>query len=1008
MIGKTISHYHVLGQIGEGGMGVVYVAEDTRLGRRVAFKIPHAGRDERHYRARFLQEARAVSRLNHPNIAAVYDYGEGPDGQPYIVMELVAGQTLGDILTGPGLSLQRAVEIIGDVAEALAEAHRRGIVHRDVKPSNVIVNDRGEVKVLDFGLAKQLNDAPAAAGPSSPEAQTLLSTQTRSDVVIGTPLYLSPEQARGARVDGRSDLFALGALLYECVAGRPAFSGSNVIEIGAQVLHVDPPPPSHYNPRVPAELDRLVLKALAKKPEDRFQTAEEMAAELARVGARIAGADTVRTRRLATGPHAMRTSALTTLTQNLRRPRFSPLALVAALAVALLSVWAVARWTRPRMHEPPPEAVRHFAEGVKAVHDGAFYRASLLFKEAIGIDDRYVLAYARLAEAKYEMDYLDAAKDDLLTVQSLVERDALPGHDRLYLDAVVATVRRDYPAAVAAYRRLAELDRDSARVHVDLGRALERNNQTGQAISSYTEAATRDPFYATAHLRLGVLHARQKNLAGALQNFERAEKLYAAPPASPDVPDLEGLAEVSYQRGRLFIEQGKQAEARRELERALELAGKVKNLHQQVRVNLQYSYLEAEPAASARAQGAVETAEANGMHDQVTYGQSTLGNLALTKRNDRAEAERLYKRALDTARAHRIKRYEAFALVNLGNLYVLQNRLDEAQPLVERALEFYREGGYHREASSSTVVLVRIQRKRGDNEGALRVLEEQLRAAEQVGDIQQIGFLSMERGLVLQAQERLPQALASYSESLKIYKQLGDQAMIPYGLLNTAILQRRMGRFDEMRASLAQAAEALAALGIKTGDLAASLLVTEAEADLSQGRPAEAAAKARRAEALSPVTNSRPTGTQFEIKLARCRAEATAGAGGRGVALCEEAVSEADAAGDAATAAAAHLALSEARLAAGDARGALAEVPAALDSLTRLGRVESEWRALAVAAAAARRAGDTETERAYTARAAEALRRLEEIWGADVFTTFLTRPDVRALNRAPAPSDVAR
>src|SRR5919112_1110993 len=176
MIGKNISRYKILGQVGEGGMGVVYVAEDTVLGRRVAVKIPHAGREENHYRARFLREARAVSKLRHPNIAAVYDYGETPDGQPYIVMELVSGQTLGDLLAGPGISLARAVEVVRETAEALTEAHRRGVVHRDIKPSNVIVDDDGEVKVLDFGLAKQLHE-----GFADSEAQKLLSARTRSD-----------------------------------------------------------------------------------------------------------------------------------------------------------------------------------------------------------------------------------------------------------------------------------------------------------------------------------------------------------------------------------------------------------------------------------------------------------------------------------------------------------------------------------------------------------------------------------------------------------------------------------------------------------------------------------------------------------------------------------------------------------------------------------------------------------------------------------------------------------
>ncbi|MDQ3919292.1 MAG: serine/threonine protein kinase, partial [Acidobacteriota bacterium] len=196
MIGKHISHYRILGEVGEGGMGVVYVAEDTILGRRVAIKIPHAGRDEAHYRARFLREARAVSNLNHKNIAAVYDLGQTDEGQPYIVMELVPGQTLGNVLADPGLSLARSVEIMREVAEALAEAHRHNIVHRDIKPSNVIINERGEVKVLDFGLAKQFYEEAAGGGT---DAQTLFTARARSDVVIGTPLYLSPEQARGAR-----------------------------------------------------------------------------------------------------------------------------------------------------------------------------------------------------------------------------------------------------------------------------------------------------------------------------------------------------------------------------------------------------------------------------------------------------------------------------------------------------------------------------------------------------------------------------------------------------------------------------------------------------------------------------------------------------------------------------------------------------------------------------------------------------------------------------------------
>src|SRR5215207_3860230 len=505
MIGKNISRYRILGQVGEGGMGVVYVAEDTVLCRRVAVKIPHAGKDESHYRARFLREARAVSKLRHENIAAVHDYGETEDGQPFIVMELVSGQTLGDLLSGPGISIARAVEVARQTAEALSEAHRLGVVHRDIKPSNVVIDDGGAVKVLDFGLAKQLHEE-SQNGAGGPEAQTLLTARTRSDVVIGTPLYLSPEQARGAKVDGRSDLFALGALLYECLTGRPAFSGANVIEIGAQVLHFDPPPPSRLNPRVPQELDRLTLKALAKKPEDRFQTAEEFAAEMARVGARLPDSDTVPTRRLAGADNGHRSSALITMAEGLRRPKFSPLALLASLAGLGLLIWAVWYLRQPSAHVPEPDVARLYEQGVDAMREGSYYRASGLLGEAVGQDEKFALAHARLAEALLEMDFLDRAQGAMLAVSTLTpDFSVYPRPDALYLEAVRSTLLQDYAGAIRRYEEMVKLDPGRPQAHLDLGRAYERHNVSEKALVSYTKATSLDNSYAAAFLRLGTL-----------------------------------------------------------------------------------------------------------------------------------------------------------------------------------------------------------------------------------------------------------------------------------------------------------------------------------------------------------------------------------------------------------------------------------------------------------------------------------------------------------------------
>jgi serine/threonine protein kinase len=268
MIGSTVSHYRIVDSLGSGGMGVVYLAEDVTLGRQVALKFLSSTTPE--YRNRFLREARAVSKLVHPNIATVFDYGETDadygersKGTPYIVMELVKGTPLNERIESGALPLREAVRIVCAIAEALGEAHRQGVVHRDVKPSNVIVGDNGQVKVLDFGLVKQIQEP---AGPNEVTAQLPpLESRTRSDVIVGTPLYLSPEQATGKQVDQRSDLFTLGAVLYECATAQSAFTGSSVIEIGAQVLYVTPQPPSKINPYIPPELDRIIMRALEKR-----------------------------------------------------------------------------------------------------------------------------------------------------------------------------------------------------------------------------------------------------------------------------------------------------------------------------------------------------------------------------------------------------------------------------------------------------------------------------------------------------------------------------------------------------------------------------------------------------------------------------------------------------------------------------------------------------------------------------------------------------------------------
>ncbi|HEX8353158.1 MAG TPA: protein kinase, partial [Pyrinomonadaceae bacterium] len=918
MIGKTISHYRILGHVGEGGMGVVYVAEDLHLGRRVAIKIPHAGRDESHYRARFLREARSVSKLRHPNVAAVHDYGETDDGQPFIVMELVSGRTLGDVLANDGLSIARSVEVVRETAEALSEAHRRGVVHRDIKPSNVVIDDEGVVKVLDFGLAKQLHEDGGADGA---DAQTLLSAHTRSDVVIGTPLYLSPEQARGSKVDGRSDLFALGALLYECLTGRPAFSGSNVIEIGAQVLHIDPPPPSRFNPRVPAELDRLTLKALAKKPEDRFQTAAEFAAELARVRSRLPASDTTRTPRLSGAESDPSGSLIRTMTEGLRRPKFSALALMAALAGLALVILAVWYWRQPSAHRPGPQVAALYEQGVDAMREGSYYKASVLLSQAVERDGQFALAHARLAEALLEMDFLDRAKDEMLAVSTLApDFTVFPREDALCLEAVRSTLTQGYGAAVRGYREIARLAPSRPQAHLDLGRAYERDYQTEKAVQSYTEATRLDPSYAAAHLRLGALHARQGNQAGAAAAFDRAERLYA------ERGNKEGEAAVRYQRGRFFYTvQQKPAEARVELGHALRLARETKNRYQEVQALLQLAQTQEDGAEAQRlAQEAVGLAQAGGMSDQEANGHLTVGIILLTKLNKLDEAEAAYTQALTYARTHRLRRYVALALSNLGSIYTRRLRPDEAERFITEAREFYLQAGYRREADQCAMLIARSRKQKADYEGALKILQEQLRLAEQAGDVGQTGALHRECGSVLHAQQNYPQAFAHYRQSTAAARTLQNTTLFNYSLLNQASALWPMGRYDEAGEMLGQLTAAGARpLGVPvTDDVLVLAYIAEGGMELSRRRYPEAAAKAGRALALLKGQGKPSNELLSWANSYLGVAESYGGSPARGRLLCEEAARLAAAANNPGTIANADYALALALLEAGDAAGA--------------------------------------------------------------------------------------
>jgi tetratricopeptide (TPR) repeat protein/predicted Ser/Thr protein kinase len=960
LLGKSFSHYRVLETLGEGGMGVVYLGEDTLLGRRVAIKFPHAAGPSQ----RLLSEARTASSLSHSGIAAVYDCGMFEE-QPYVVMELVEGENLGAILERGPLEPKRALEIAGQVAAALAEAHGRGIVHRDIKPSNIQIDRRGAVKVLDFGIATSVGEVRAAAAGDS-----LTVTGTVDGSVSGTPRYMSPEQARGDRTDARTDLFALGLVFWECLTGRAAFAGRTAIDTLAQVLQTDPAPPSQVSPGVPRVLDRICAKALAKNPADRYQTAAALYEDV----------ETARH----TLVEAMAPSA----------PAHSPgwrRYLRAACAVCLLAGVAAASvvWVR-RGREPDPQALRWYQEGANAIRDGTYLKAATALNRAVAIDPTFALAHARLADASDELDDSTRAREEMLkAVAPDSPRSRLTRLDDLAIEATRRTLTGDAAGAAAVCRDLLSRSPENERagVYLDLGRAYEKAGQPEKARASYLEAARRSPQYAAAFLRLGVLDRRAQRVGDAEKNLAQAESLYRA------LSNAEGLTEVLLQRAVMANKRGEIQQAAALVSGALEMARSTGNPQQQIAALLQLSNVETHngegEAAARHATEATELAHARGLEPLAADGLLDLGNAHFV-RGDLGAAKECFQRCLELARHAHAARAEARALLSLGSLYIQQGNLSEGVQNVEQALRFYERGGDAKEKSLALVLLGRARRDQGDYAGALRAFREQLELATKSGDPAQ--FANAHEGIasVLENQEHYPEALASYQETVAASQARGDKLAAGYTLAGSARVLGRLGRYGDAREALAEASTIARGPG---GYEALARLVDQYQAEIALSeRQFSAAREGTHKLLVSP--DELDSGNLVEAGCVYCTAETLSGARQASLTDCQAALREARKSGFPHLVSGALLAVAEAQLESGDSARARETALAARSQFSLAGQVESEARAALIAARAARASGDAAGARQLAAAAAHSFAALYGTWPPEARASYDARPDV--------------
>jgi serine/threonine protein kinase/Tfp pilus assembly protein PilF len=989
LVSQQISHYRIIEKLGAGGMGEVFLAHDLTLDRRVAIKIlPAKSIENEQAKKRLFREAKAAATLDHPNICTIHEVNEEADS-PFIVMQYIDGVTLANKVRNNPLAPAEVVNIGIQAAEALAEAHSRGVVHRDIKPQNMMITARGQLKILDFGLARQILNQPAV--DSQAQTETRL---TEEGQIVGTVGYMSPEQLRGYEMDARSDVFSLGVTLYECATGSPAFTGNSAIEISSQILHVDPPKPSRVKPGIPPALERVILKAMAKEIEERYQSASIMLEDLYRLRGSISGSSEMLTRPLTLDQRPA--SVATVVSRAWQR---KPIKVAAFLApVLLVAILLGLRLWHPALHQPSPDAKNWYDQGLVAMQQGTYYQASKRLERSIGLDDGYALSHARLAETYLEINDSERAMQELLRAISLVpNRSSLATADALYLDAVGATIRREFPAAIDAYRKLLNQvsPADKANASVDLGRAYEKDEKLDKAAESYMQAVKLDPNSPAGFLRLAILYSRRQDSQHAEENFKKAENLYQA------MSNAEGQVEVLYQRGALLARTGKSPEeARTQLEKVLEILknadDKVDNKYQLVRTQLQLSLVARDQGnlerAKALAAEAIQLAQNNNLKNLAANGLIDLG-LALVSRGNFDEAGRYFRQALDLAERDGARSSKARAILALARVNQQLGNNDEAISGAQEALTFYKDSGYVRETSISLTVLGRAHQDKGEEDVALKIFEQQLQLSRDADDQSGVADSHMNLALLRGLNQGLyPEALSHLDDKYKIDEARGAQGGMGFDQMNRGAFLWQLGRYPEARAALDAAFKIANRPEGNYKTVLAWVHLTNAQMALSERRYDDA--KKESQLALDTSASQFPDVT-LHAKYCMGRAQAFTGAVDAGRKSCEEAVAMAKKGNSPQLISSALLALAEVMLIGHDPKGALENSLEAQKIFAKAGQQDLEWRAQLIAARAQELIRDKSAAQGYAAQADKLCAGLEEKWGKEAYAGYLRRPDIQ-------------
>jgi tetratricopeptide (TPR) repeat protein/TolB-like protein len=804
--GETISHYRVIEELGRGGMGIVYAAQDVKLGRRVALKVlaRDVASDQERVR-RFVREAQAASAINHPNIATIYEIDE-VDGLTFIAMELVEGGTLRDRIADGIPSFDEILDLSRQIARALGAAHGLGIVHRDIKPENIVVRPDGLVKILDFGLAKLLQDADETKASGSVAL-------TREGAIMGTARYMSPEQARGAPVDARCDVFALGAVMYEMACGRPAFPGETHVEVLYAVVNA-PPAPMPEDAGVPRGFQTIVARALAKSAKDRFSDCRELAGELDRLGS---GAASV----LGTQLGSMGESTWQTATGALRPQAqettwVDPHHSIAVLPFKNMSGNPEADWMRsglqvmlgsdlsqiPTLRVVPADRLATLLSDLKLGPDAAMDEMAVRsIGEFLNVDTVVSGSFVKLGHAAR----VDVAIRRPATGEERHEK--AEASDEASLLKVVAhlaaQVRRAIQTegardvVVTMVGEKGSEDPAAIRAYVDgLAKLYEGNNIEAERLLS--EAVASDPDFALAYTYLGE----------ALTNSGRMEEARAA------------LTEAS-RRGRglsradsLFIT-AREAMASGDIDRAIEA---FELLVQLLPNNLSAVY---ELAMAYELKGDWEGALRNltrivELDPKFVTALFAIGRVNIKKGSGQEALDFLYRAlSLNTLLGNEEGRATVLNAIGLANYYL--DRYDEALQYYEQSLAIKRRIGDRRGESATLSNEAVVHQVRGDYEKCIETYGEALAISKELGDERGTAENLINLGTAYEERGSLDEALESYKKALKVEADMGDRMAEILCLNDIGNIYVTQGRIDDAEVYFQRALDARRHLGEKKG-----------------------------------------------------------------------------------------------------------------------------------------------------------------------------------------------